>query len=164
MNNFPLLKAGPQKSAFLRPEFKDRTLATPLDPDTHSLIGWILSGIGTAALAIISFLYRRLRKLTEIETGQIVEAGLQEFERTKIMPVLSRLDGRVTNVEKLEASMGAINAKVESLHNIVEKNAAEAAKQLTGAMNRLSEQRKEDKEIQLERFDGLKELIEAKIK
>jgi len=139
-------------------------LATPLDPDTHSLIGWTLSGIGTAALAMISFLYRRLRKLNEIETGQIVEAGLQEFERTKIMPVLNRLDGRVTNVEKLEASLGALNAKVESLHNTVEKNATEATKQLTGAMNRLSDQRKEDKEIQLERFDGLKELIEAKIK
>ena len=139
-------------------------MASPIDPDIHGVLGWALSGIGTVILSILGFVYSRLRKLNKIETEKLVEAGLQEFERTKIMPVLSRLDGRVTNVEKLEASLGAINAKVESLHNTVEKNAMEATKQLTGAMNRLSDQRKEDKEIQLERFDGLKELLEAKIK
>jgi len=144
--------------------FKDKALASPLDPDASGVIGWALSGIATILGGIIHFLYKRLRKLNEIETGQIVEAGLQEFENTRVMPILNRLEGRISNVEKLEASLGAIKANVESLHDNVERNAIEASKQLTGAMNRISEQRREDKEIQLERFDSLKELIEAKIK
>lgn len=113
----------------------------------------------------------RLRKLNAVETGEIVEAGLIDFENKRIMPLLNRLEGRISNVEKLENRLGAIQTNVEhlaekvgDLHDTVEKNAQESTKQLSGAMNRLSDQRKEDMQIQLERADNLKELIEAKIK
>jgi len=139
-------------------------LASPFDPDASGVIGWALSGIAAVFSGIIHFIYKRLRKLNAIETEQIVEDGLKEFEDTRIMPILNRLEGRVANVEKLEASLGVIKTKVESLHENVEKNAIETSKQLTGAMNRIADQRREDNEIQLERIDSVKELIQAQRK
>jgi hypothetical protein len=146
-------------------------LASPLDPDASGVIGWALSGIAAVFTGLIHYLYKRLRKLNEIETGQIVEAELQQFESQRIMPALSKLEGRLANVERLEARLGAIQTHVEhltdgvsDLKGTVEKNAVEAAKQLTGAMNRIADQRKEDNEIQLERIDSVKELIQAQRK
>jgi len=145
-------------------------LPSPIDPEATGVIGWALSGIGTAMAGLVAFLYRRLRKLSVIETNENIEQSLLDFENRKIVPVLKKLEDRVTNLEKLDARLGAMQADmghltitVETLHKTVEKNAAEASRELTGAMNRLSDQRKEDRENQAERFDSLKELIEAKI-
>ena len=110
------------------------------------------------------WLYKRLRKLSNFEAKQIIKSDLEEFERTKLIPVINRIEGRLTNVEKLEQSLGAIRSDLGHLKTTVEKNAQESSAELTGAMNRLSDQRKEDREIQLERIDSLKELIEAKLK
>jgi hypothetical protein len=146
-------------------------LASPLDPEASGVIGWALSGIAAVFTGLIHYLYRRLRKLNEIETGQIVEAGLHEFENQRIMPALTKLEGRISNVEKQEARLGAIQSKVEhladqvgDLHIAVEKSAVEHSKQLTGCMQRIADQRKEDNERSIERMEAVKELIEAKIK
>lgn len=146
-------------------------MPSPIDPESSGIIGWALGGIATGIAALISYLYRRLRRLNEIETGEIVQAEINK----QIVPVISELKGRVSNVEKLENRLGAMQTNLEHLtgqmanvHKAVEKTAEEAAKQLTGAMNRLADQRREDKEDQLERLDerldSLKELIQARVK
>ena len=146
-------------------------MASPLDPEASGVIGWALSGIGTTVTGFVFWIYRRLRRLTKIEADQLISREISQFEATKIMPELKKLEHRIANVEKLEARLGSIqthiehvNSKVSDLHEKVAQNAADASTQLTGVMKRISDQRQEDKEIQLERLDSLKELIEAKIK
>lgn len=138
--------------------------------EPSSLIASVLTGL-TPVAVVIGWFYRVVRKEQRQEALAISQKNIADFRKDEFSPELTRIDARLDMLEKHDAEFAVmkqkldhVEDKVDQLVTSVKENAREAAQQLTGAMNRIAGQRNEDKEIQLERLDNLKELIEAQIK
>lgn len=137
-------------------------------------LGSVLGPVGAALWWFWHIVKRQHRAdALEVAEGQLDKFKADEFnpQLEQLYRVLQEHNTRIDHVERFDKEFGIVKTKLEhvdqkldGLTETVKENALESEKQLTGAMTRLSEQRKEDMQIQLERADNLKELIEAKIK
>lgn len=127
------------------------------------------------ALAVIggalSWFYGLIRKEHRAEAQVIAEEQVDKFKEIEFNPQLEQVyrliqqhGGRLDHVERFDKEFGILKTevkhvgeKVDALVETVKENARESSDQLTGAMNRLGEQRREDNQF-------IEKLIDAKIK